>query len=188
MRSKAPLLVAGWLVLVVSLSGQDHRAPVGRTPSPDELKQWDITVLPNGAGLPEGKGTAAEGEAIYRSQCASCHGVNGEGNGSLGGPLVGGIGTLASPKALKTIGSYWPYATSVWDYIHRAMPYGKPGTLTPDETYAISALLLYRNGIIQQTEVMTQATLPKVRMPNRDGFVPDSRPDVGKAASSSRGR
>ncbi len=101
---------------------------------------------------------------------------------------MGGIGSLASSRPLKTIGSYWPYATSVWDYIHRAMPYGKPGTLTPDETYAVTAFLLYRNDIIQQNEVMNKETLPKVRMPNRDGFVPDPRPDVGKPASGSQSR
>jgi hypothetical protein len=190
MRSKATLLVALWvlpglLCVGVGFEGQEKRAQVGHAPGPDELKQWDITVLHSGAGLPEGKGTAAGGEAIYRSQCANCHGVNGEGNGSLGGPLVGGVGSLASPKPLKTIGSYWPYATTVWDYIHRAMPYGKPGTLTPDDTYAITAYLLYRNGIIQQNDVMTRETQSKVRMPNRDGFVPDSRPDVGKPASGS---
>jgi mono/diheme cytochrome c family protein len=156
----------------------------GRPASAEELKQRDITTLPNGAGLPDGKGTVAEGEAVYRDKCASCHGPNGEGNLPQGTQLVGGVGSLASDNPVRTVGSFWPYATSVWDYIHRAMPLNQPGSLSADDTYAVTAFLLNRNKIIETNEVMTKENLPKVRMPNRDGFIPDARPDVGKNPTS----
>ncbi len=97
-------------------------------------------------------------------------------------------GTLATAKPVKTIGSYWPYATSVWDYIHRSMPYAEPGTLSTDDTYAVTAFLLFKNGIISHDQAMNKDTLPKVRMPNRDGFIPDSRPDVHDSSASSKSR
>jgi cytochrome c len=168
-----------------SLHAQTKPLGIGRPASTEELKQRDITTLPSGAGLPEGKGTAAQGEAVYRDKCASCHGPNGEGNLPQGPQLVGGIGTLATDSPIRTVGSFWPYATSVWDYIHRAMPQNQPGSLSADDTYAVTAFLLNRNKIIEADEVMNKESLPKVRMPNRDGFVPDARPDVGKNARSS---
>jgi S-disulfanyl-L-cysteine oxidoreductase SoxD len=158
---------------------------LGRPASAEELQRRDITTLPNGAGLPDGKGTATQGEALYRDNCASCHGPNGEGNLPQGPQLVGGIGSLASDNPVRTVGSFWPYATSVWDYIHRAMPLNQPGSLSADETYAVTAFLLNRNKIIQANEVMSKESLPKVRMPNRDGFIPDARPDIGKNSTSS---
>ena len=156
----------------------------GRPASTDEVKQRDITTLPNGVGLPDGKGTAAQGELVYRDKCASCHGPNGEGVPPQGTQLVGGVGSLASDNPVRTVGSYWPYATSVWDYIHRAMPQNQPGSLSADDTYAVTAFLLSRNKIIDTSDVMDKESLPKVRMPNRDGFIPDARPDTGKSASS----
>ena len=156
---------------------------VGQPATADEIKQQDITVLPNGEGLPEGSGTAEQGEAIYKVKCAACHGENGEGKPPTGVQLVGGIGTLATAKPVKTIGSYWPFATSVWDYIHRSMPYAQPGTLSADETYSVTAFLLFKNGIISHDEAMNKQTLPKVLMPNRNGFIPDNRPDVHDSAS-----
>jgi cytochrome c len=160
------------------------QAGLGRPASADEVKQRDMTTLPNGAGLPDGKGTAAQGEVVYRDKCASCHGPSGEGIPPQGTQLVGGVGSLASDNPVRTVGSYWPYATSVWDYIHRAMPLNQPGSLSADDTYAVTAFLLNRNKIIEASEVMDKESLPKVRMPNRDGFIPDARPDVGKNASS----
>jgi len=160
---------------------------LGRPATAEEVKQRDITTLPNGAGLPDGKGTAAQGEAVYRDKCASCHGPNGEGVAPQGTQLVGGVGTLASENPIRTVGSYWPYATSVWDYIHRAMPQNQPGSLSADETYAVTAFLLNRNKIIEANEVMDKESLPKVRMPNRDGFIPDARPDVGKNGPPAEG-
>jgi S-disulfanyl-L-cysteine oxidoreductase SoxD len=180
------VLVALCLAASGALRAQTNsakQAGLGRPASADEVKQHDITTLPNGAGLPEGKGTAAQGEAVYRDKCAACHGPNGEG-GPQGTQLVGGVGSLASDNPVKTVGSYWPYATSVWDYIHRAMPLNQPGSLSADDTYAVTAFLLNRNKIIEASEVMDKESLPKVRMPNRDGFIPDARPDVGKNATS----
>jgi cytochrome c len=158
---------------------------MGRPASAEELKLRDITVLPDGAGLPDGKGTAAQGEAVFRDKCASCHGPSGEGNLPQGPSLVGGIGSLATDNPVRTVGSFWPYATSVWDYIHRAMPQDQPGSLSAEDTYAVTAFLLNRNKIIEAGEVMNKESLPKVRMPNQDGFVPDARPDVGKNAPTS---
>ena len=149
---------------------------VGRPPTAEELKAIDIEVLPDGRGLPGGSGTAERGKIVYANRCVTCHGATGkEGPQDV---LVGGQGTLASGKPLKTVGSYWPYATTLWDYINRAMPFDHPGTLPPDDVYATTAYLLYINGIVGEREVMDAATLPRVPMPNRDGFVPDSRPDV----------
>jgi cytochrome c len=185
MHKKIALLLAACSLVAASVIGQQGNQPnIGRTPSADEIKQWDITVLPNGAGLPAGSGTPEQGEALYKAKCASCHGENGEGKTPVGVVLVGGIGTLATEKPVKTIGSYWPYATSVWDYIYRSMPYTEPGTLSAGETYAVTAFLLFKNSIIKHDEAMNKDTLPKVRMPNRDGFIPDSRPDVGVSPKS----
>jgi mono/diheme cytochrome c family protein len=172
-------------VVCASLHAQTKSSGLGRPASAEELKQRDITVLPDGAGMPDGNGTAAQGEAVYRDKCASCHGPNGEGNQPQGPQLVGGIGSLATDNPVRTVGSFWPYATSVWDYIHRAMPQNQPGSLSADDTYAVTAFLLNRNKIIEAGEVMNKESLPKVRMPNRDGFIPDARPDVGKNASTS---
>jgi S-disulfanyl-L-cysteine oxidoreductase SoxD len=179
------LAAAGALLFLCAnvLIAQSNPPQVGHAPTAEELKQADITVLPNGEGLPAGGGTPDQGEAIYKSKCAGCHGENGEGKPPTGVQLVGGMGTLATSKPVKTIGSYWPYATSVWDYIHRSMPYTEPGTLSADETYGVTAFLLYKNGIIPRDQELNKDTLPKVRMPNRDGFIPDNRPDVGKGSS-----
>lgn len=150
---------------------------VGRAPTPDEVRAWDISVAPDGTGLPEGRGTAATGREIYSNRCARCHGAKGEGRDSV--PLAGGQGTLKNPKPLRTVGSYWPYATTIFDYINRAMPFNKPGTLTHDQVYAVTAYILYLNGIVAENAEINARTLPQVQMPNRNGFVPDPRPDTG---------
>jgi cytochrome c len=150
---------------------------VGRPPTADELKRLDTDVTPDGAGLPPGQGTAAEGRELYIARCASCHGSTGkEGPNDV---LVGGQGSLAASRPLKTVGSFWPYATTLWDYINRAMPYERPGTLTPNEVYAATAYVLHLNGLVGERDILSRTTLPQVRMPNRDGFVPDARPDTG---------
>jgi S-disulfanyl-L-cysteine oxidoreductase SoxD len=150
---------------------------VGRAPKPDELKAIDIDITPDGAGLPTGRATAAAGKDVYTRRCETCHGPTGkEGPQDV---LVGGKGSLPTAKPQKTIGSYWPYATTLWDYIRRAMPFDHPGTLTADEIYGTTAYLLFLNGIVGEQDVIDQTTLPKVAMPNRNGFTADPRPDVG---------
>jgi S-disulfanyl-L-cysteine oxidoreductase SoxD len=157
---------------------------VGRPPSAEEIKAWDLTIPPDGQGLPPGSGTAVLGKAVFEERCASCHGETGE--DPKYSRLVGGQGTLATDKPIKTIGSFWQYTTTLWSYIHRAQPFDEPGSLTPDQVYAVTAYLLYRNGIIGEQDVMNAKTLPLVQMPNRDGFVPDPRPDVVQASEQSK--
>src|SRR5437588_128465 len=137
------LLIMG---AAAAIFAQSPKYGVGRPPSPEELKAWDISVSPGGAGLPEGGGTAAQGREVYASKCSKCHGSQGQGGDE--GPLAGGQGTLRSPKPLKTVGSYWPYATTLFDYVNRAMPFKQPGTLTPNQVYAVVAHVLFLNGII----------------------------------------
>src|SRR5688572_20752187 len=153
---------------------------VGRPPTAEEVRAWDLTIRADGQGLPPGRGTAALGQAVYAARCAACHGETGE--DPKYSRLVGGQGSLATAQPIRTIGSFWPYAPTLWSYIRRAQPFDQPGSLTPDQVYAVSAYLLHRNGIIGEQDVMDAQTLPQVQMPNRDGFVPDPRPDVGPAA------
>ncbi len=143
----------------------------GRPATPEEIKLWDIDVQPDGVGLPQGHGTVAQGKEVYQNNCEACHGAGGE--GGIKDRLVGGQGTLASSKPLKTVGSYWPYATTLFDYIRRAMPYPIPGSLSADDTYAVSAYILSLNGILPADGDLNQDSLPKIKMLNRDGFVPD---------------
>jgi hypothetical protein len=150
---------------------------LGRPATPSEISAVDIDVEPDGRGLVPGSGTAARGKVVYAARCVTCHGATGkEGPQDI---LVGGQGTLKTPKPLKTVGSYWPYATTVWDYVRRAMPFDHPGTLTTDDVYAATAYVLFLNGIVGENDIVDQSTLPRVRMPNRDGFVGDPRPDTG---------
>jgi mono/diheme cytochrome c family protein len=153
---------------------------VGRTPTKQEVEAWDISVGPDGKGLPEGHGTAKEGAPIFAAKCAVCHGTEGEG-GKIGPRVVGGIAdteTLTTLKPVRTVGGYWPYATSVWDFIRRAMPRDQSGTLTPNEVYSLTAFILAKSKIIQEDDVLDQKTLPKVQMPNRNGFVPPNFADI----------
>jgi cytochrome c len=169
--------VALWAVVgAASVIAQTPKHGVGRAPEEREIRALGPTVAPNGAGLPEGSGTARQGREIFAVRCAKCHGE--KATGDVGPPLVGGQGTLATPKPLKTIGSFWPHATSVWDYVNRAMPFNQPGLLSHDEVYAVVAHLLHINGIVGENDTMNAKSLSKVRMPNRDGFVRDSRPDI----------
>ncbi|MCZ6585525.1 MAG: cytochrome c [Gammaproteobacteria bacterium] len=142
---------------------------LGVTPSPELIAAWDISVAADGTGLPPGSGTANDGTSVYTRNCLACHGQEGE--GLLHDRLVGGHGTIGGPAPTKTVGSYWPYATTIFDYIRRAMPYLQPQTLSDDETYALTAYLLYLNGIIDADQVMNAATLPEVEMPNLKNFV-----------------
>ena len=172
------------------VAAQMPRYGVGRAPTVEEVKDWDLTIPPDGRGLPPGRGTAAHGKPIYAERCASCHGEKGEDPkyrlltgrprplttadvGENIDPLVGG-------QPVLTIGSFWQYATTLWGYTNRSQPFDAPGSLTADQVYAVTAYLLYVNGIVGENDVIDAKTLPQVKMPNRDGFVPDARPDVGK--------
>jgi hypothetical protein len=178
MRRLGSSLLSLFLLIAAEAHAQNHLT-LGHSPDANEQRHWESVVLPDGTGLPRGSGTAVQGEPIYERKCAGCHGDKGEGHNPVGPRLAGGIGTLASKTPIRTVGSYWPYSTSVWDYIHRAMPYyPKPGTLSYDETYAVTAYVLYLSKIVAKTDRMDQDTLAKVKMPNRNGFVQDSRPDI----------
>ncbi len=170
MRS-AMLLVA----LAVAAHGQKLGA--GRAATPEEVKAWDISISAGGSELPAGSGTVAEGREVYDRRCKRCHGDAGKGGDE--GALVGGQGSLATPKPLKTVGSFWPRATTLFDYIRRAMPYKNPGSLSDPQVYAVTAYILNLNGIVGPADAMNAQTLRKVNMPNRDGFIPDARPDTG---------
>lgn len=166
-----------WMLRLVAISVQLVSAQTpGRPATEAEVRAYGVTVAPDGKGLPQGSGTAVEGKLIFAARCAKCHGDKGQGD--VGPPLVGGQGTLATPKPLKTVGSFWPYAPPVWDYVHRAMPFDQAGTLKTDEAYSAVAYVLFLNGIVTERQVMDSKTLGKVRMPNRDGFIPDPRPDI----------
>ncbi len=150
---------------------------IGRTPTDQELRQWDIAIGPSGKGLPPGGGTAKEGEPIYVAKCLICHGPSLEGT-QYGSRLVGSRATLTTPTPVRTVGSFWPYATTLWDYINRAMPRApfKEGSLSANEVYALTAFVLYKNAIVKEEAVMDARSLPQVQMPNRDGFFPP-KPD-----------
>jgi cytochrome c len=147
-----------------SPKGPSLGAPV----TPAEIAAMDLSIGPDGAGLPPGSGTAKQGADVYATKCLACHGP--EGANGVNDRLVGGQGTLASATPLKTIGSYWPYATTVFDYVRRAMPYPAPHSLSDAEAYALTAYLLHLNGIIGGDDVMDATSLPKVKMPNQGRF------------------
>jgi cytochrome c len=150
---------------------------VGRTPSKEEIGAWDIAIGPEGKELPPGSGTAKEGAEIYAKKCAMCHGPAREGN-RLGPRMLGGKGTLNTLDPVMTIGSYWPFATTLWDFINRAMPRKQEGSLSADEVYALTAFLLYWNDSIRESDVIDAKSLPKIQMPNRNGFVPPRLEDI----------
>ncbi|QIO99800.1 c-type cytochrome [Bradyrhizobium symbiodeficiens] len=151
------------------------RYHIGRVPTADEIRGWDIDVRPDGQGLPDGKGTVAEGEKLFMDNCSSCHGEFGEGNGRWP-VLAGGKGSLTSDNPVKTVGSYWPYASTVFDYVRHAMPYGNTGSLSVDEYYALVAYVLYLNDVItDQNFELNKKTLATIKMPNEQGFVMDDR-------------
>src|SRR3954468_22581187 len=142
---------------------------LGKPITPAEIAAWDISVSPNGDGLPPGSGTPAQGAVVFAQKCAACHGENAK--GGVNAALVGG-GPIEAIDSARTIRNFWPYSTTVFDYIRRAMPWPQPRTLSNDEVYALTAFILAQNKIIGEQDVMNAQTLPKVKMPNRDNFIP----------------
>jgi len=174
--SRFPELAALALIALPALA-QAEGFGLGRVATPDEIAAWDIDVRPNGAGLPGGSGNAIDGEEIYAEKCAYCHGDFGEGIDRWP-VLAGGQGTLTSDRPVKTVGSYWPYLSTVWDYVHRAMPFGEAQSLGNDEVYAITAYLLYMNDVIEDDFELSRESFGDVEMPNAGGFSQDARPDT----------
>ncbi|SHK66220.1 cytochrome c [Marinobacter antarcticus] len=170
-------------VLLVTLAVVSHAEPAGHygygePATEDQIAGWDIDIRPDGTGLPEGSGSVDDGMNVFETQCSSCHGAFGEGMGRFP-KLAGGDGSLAQDRPEKTVGSYWPYASTLWDYIHRAMPFFAPQSLTDDQVYALTAYVLNLNYIVDGDFVANKDTLPKVKMPNEDGFIwEDPRPRI----------
>jgi S-disulfanyl-L-cysteine oxidoreductase SoxD len=162
-------LGAALLVVALAPAAAADEPHFGKPVTPADIATWDISIGPDGAGLPPGKGTVAQGESVFAAKCQACHAEKG-----AGGPndrLVGGAGTIAPDKApVKTVGSYWPYATTLFDYVRRAMPWDRPKSLSDDEVYAVAAYVLYLNGVIKEDAVLDAQSLPQVKMPNREGF------------------
>lgn len=168
------VLMAAVLLSAPVLSAE--RSGPGRVAAPDEIAAWDIDIRPDGLGLPAGQGSIAEGDALWTEKCASCHGDFGEGVGRVPA-LIGGHGTLGGDRPVRTVGSYWPYASTIFDYTRRAMPYGDARSLTDDETYALTAYILYLNDLVDDGFTLSRDSFAAVALPNADGFMPDNRLD-----------
>jgi S-disulfanyl-L-cysteine oxidoreductase SoxD len=192
-RTRAVLLAAGLAALglaapnLARAQGYPSTFDFGATASAQEVAAVAIAIAPDGKGLPAGKGSYAQGKIVYENACAACHGADLKGVAGLpnmpAGPalrLSGGRGTLNTPNPVMTVESYWPHATTLFDYVRRAMPFQAPGSLTADEIYAVVAYILGEGNIIDRSIVLDAQELPRVRMPNRDGFVPDPRPEFFK--------
>lgn len=183
MFSSAKRFLAAYAALVLGVApvavsaGDIPRYGIGTVPTPEQVQGWAIAVRPDGRGLPPGKGSVKEGDEIYAGACATCHGTFGEGAGRY--PKLAGEGSLTGDRPEQTVGTYWPYATTLFDYINRAMPFPSPHMLEPDQVYAVTAFVLNLNNIVGDDFVADRDRLPKVRMPNRDGFIwTDPRPDT----------
>lgn len=177
--SKSPerILLAAGLVLSLALPVAAGQFGLGREATPDEVAAWDHDVRADGLGLPEGSGNAVDGEELFSERCAICHGDFGEGVDRWP-VLAGGQGTLKSDRPVKTIGSYWPYLSTVWDYVHRAMPFGEARSLSADETYAITAYLMYLNDLVPEDYELSKENFLEVRLPNEENFFMDDREAV----------
>jgi cytochrome c len=177
------LLLAAAVPLFLFCNASSAQSPtfgLGKTPTADEIRAWDIAIGPDGKELPQGSGSAKEGAPIYAQKCATCHGKNGyEGRAPQlirfdpAGPVPNNLPACLSPciRGANVMGLHSPYATTIWDYINRGMPFGKEGSLKTDEVYALTAYLLYKNGVIPEDQVLNAQNLPQIKMPNRDGYV-----------------
>jgi len=171
------VLLTSALLAALPVSAEVGAYGIGTPATSEETAGWDIDIRPDGKGLPPGSGSVEDGEMMYEEKCASCHGSFGEGVGRYP-VLSGGEGTLTNERPEKTVGSYWPYASTLWDYIHRAMPFPQPQSLTDEEVYAITAYVLYLNDLVEDDFVLTADNLASIEMPNKDGFFFDDRPDT----------
>jgi len=175
-----------WTVVAATVVGlsattaaaEENGLAFGRLALPEEVAAWDIDIRPDGLGLPPGSASAVDGEELFYERCAVCHGEFGEGIDRWP-VLMGGFDTLTEDRPEKTIGSYWPYTSTLWDYIHRAMPFGEAQSLTDEEVYAVSLYVLYLNDLVELEDVHDQDSFARIKMPNKDGFfMPDPRPDT----------
>jgi S-disulfanyl-L-cysteine oxidoreductase SoxD len=176
-----------WSVAAAHAQGYPTRFELGAPASEQDIRAVAIAVAPDGKNLPPGRGNYAAGRQVYERSCVACHGTDLKGVANLPSMpsgaqlrLIGGRGTLATKNPVLTVESYWPYATTLFDYVRRAMPFTAPGSLTADEVYAVCAFILGEGNIIDKAAVLDAQTLPRVQMPNRDGFIPDPRPDIFK--------
>jgi mono/diheme cytochrome c family protein len=183
MRMRKDLAVATLLVLVAVDARAQSPYGIGRPATPPEIAGWNIDIGRDGRNLPPGSGSASRGREVFEQQCASCHGEQGQ--GGVGDQLAGGQGTLATAKPVRTVGSYWPYAPTLFDYIRRAMPQNAPQSLSNDDVYAVSAYVLNLNGLLAADATVDAKSLAAIKMPNRDGFGVDPRPDVKNPACMS---
>jgi cytochrome c len=182
MRTRELHIVVLAAVVLACATSVHAQSPygIGRPATPAEIAGWYIDIDRRGHNLPPGSGTVSHGQEVFDQQCAACHGAKGE--GGIGGQLAGGQGTLATPKPVRTVGSYWPYAPTLFDYIRRAMPQNAPQSLSNDDVYAVSAYVLNLNGLLPLDAVLDAKTLPAIKMPNRSMFTGDTRPDVKNPA------
>lgn len=169
--------ILGATLLVPCAVNAAEKYSLGKAATPEEIAGWDIDIRPDGKGLPDGEGSVEDGEVLYEQLCATCHGLFGEGE-TRWPVLAGGVGTLTEERPTKTVGSYWPYASTLYDYIRRAMPFTAPRSLTNEQTYQLTAYVLYLNELVEEDFVLTQENLAAVEMPNKDGFFVDPRPDT----------
>lgn len=184
MSKSLKIALAGALLMAgLATAVEAGKLGLGRTAAPEEVKAWDIDVRPDGHGLPKGQGKVSDGETIYNEQCAACHGDFGEGKDRWP-VLVGGQDTLKGDDPVKTLGSYWPYTSTIFDYVRRAMPFGNAQSLSADDTYALTAYLLYMNEIVQDEKfVLSDKNFTKIRLPNEKNFTKDTRPDTPLATA-----
>src|ERR1700740_2657216 len=185
MRTRELLIAAFAVIALGCVCRAQAQGPygIGRAATPAEIAGWNIDIDREGHNLPPGSGTVGHGHEVFDQQCAACHGAKGE--GGVGDQLIGGQGTLATPKPVRTVGSYWPYAPTLFDYIRRAMPQNAPQSLSDEDVYAVSDYILNLNGLLPADATLDARTLAEIKMPNRNGFGGDPRPDVKNPACMS---